>query len=110
MESKYSSNNAALIELIKNELKNGSKLEAIKTLKTHTSLGLKDSKEIIDDLSDGTLSYDQLDQRIESLPTVRKITSHKSNNNTLIKKSKPNTIYIYIIIFILIFIFFAFII
>lgn len=64
MENKYSSNNTDLIELIKNELKNGSKLKAIKTLKKHTSIGLKDSKETIDDLSDGTLSYEELEQRI----------------------------------------------
>jgi len=108
MENGYSSNNSALIQLIKSDLINNSKLQAIKTLKEHTSLGLKDSKDIIDDLSDGTLSYDELDQRIESLPRVKKNTSHTSNDSTLIKKSRSNSIYIYIIFFILIFIFFVF--
>lgn len=81
-------------EELRNFITSGKKLQAIKALKERTKLGLKDCKELVEDLEAGFLSIEELPQKISEIKSLKETSSTTSKENrkknTLFIKSGPN--------------------
>ena len=85
------------IEINKYELlhliNRGKKLHAIKLIKTKTRLGLKECKDIVDNLSENPTFYDGQDYRPETgyTETFEKPTRSRNNRGSHIIENKSNS-------------------